>query len=417
MALRRTLWAIIGVMTVVIVVSSALTGWLLLRSQRAMPVGLVVFGADSRLRLLSESGVEQVLDEQLAAARFRFPATSPDGRQIVYVTQDDDALSLQRLDLATGARHELYRSAVNKPFNVAWSPDGRYVNFLLVSPSGLSVHLVPADGSAPAQLIATGKSSYYAWKRDSSALLLHLDGHALQGGHIDRFQPGMNRAEPLAGDPGLFQAPAWSLDGDSYYYVAQPPVNSANVSFSDVDSQIRRANANGGDTTLLVSEKQAFLRLARAPNSDQLAYVTTHIDQQGRLGAEELKLIDGDTGGAARAISRPDEHVTAFFWSPDGEKIAYLSHSSDGDPDTRRSWHVVDVDDGELHDYGSFTPSAAFADLQQFFDAYLFSFSPWSPDSHRLAFGADDGVYVLDITTGVSKRAADGLLGMWVGGR
>ena len=59
----------------------------------------------------------------------------------------------------------------------------------------------------------------------------------------------------------------------------------------------------------------------------------------------------------------------------------------------------------------------AFAGLQSFFDAYTFSFSPWSPDSSRIAYGAQDGVYVLDLAAGRAAKATDGALGMWVGGK
>ena len=73
--------------------------------------------------------------------------------------------------------------------------------------------------------------------------------------------------------------------------------------------------------------------------------------------------------------------------------------------------------DGAVRDFESFKPSAAFAGLQVYFDAYTFSFSPWSPDGSRIVYGADDGVYVLDVAAGRAFRAADGALGVWVGGK
>jgi hypothetical protein len=70
-----------------------------------------------------------------------------------------------------------------------------------------------------------------------------------------------------------------------------------------------------------------------------------------------------------------------------------------------------------VRDFETFKPSLAFIGLQVYFDAYTFSFSPWSPDGSRIAYGASDGVYVLDVAAGRAFKAGEGTIGMWVGGR
>jgi len=107
--------------------------------------------------------------------------------------------------------------------------------------------------------------------------------------------------------------------------------------------------------------------------------------------------------------------VTAFFWSPDGKRIAYLTLDTSGQP--ALAWHILAVDGGDVRDFAPFRPSKAFAELQVYFDAYTFSFSPWSPDGSRIAYGAEDGVYVLDVAAGRASKATDGTMGMWVGGK
>jgi TolB protein len=162
---------------------------------------------------------------------------------------------------------------------------------------------------------------------------------------------------------------------------------------------------------MLVREEKSDLRIIRAPNSDQIAYSI-----RGLEGFGALKLIDG-AGGAARLLSRQEDHVTAFFWSPDGMRIAYLTYADAYEHAGQRTWHIVDIASGTIHDLATFTPSAAFVGLQDFFDAYTFSFSPWSPESARLAYGAEDGVYVIDTAAGSATKQAEGALGMWVDGR
>ena len=78
---------------------------------------------------------------------------------------------------------------------------------------------------------------------------------------------------------------------------------------------------------------------------------------------------------------------------------------------------IVDITNGAIRDLATFQPSAAFVGLQDYFDAYTFSFSPWSPEGGQLAYGADDGVYIIDTAAGSATKKAEGALGMWLGGR
>jgi len=173
-----------------------------------------------------------------------------------------------------------------------------------------------------------------------------------------------------------------------------------------------RVTADGKRTLRRLRLRALEIEDAFLAPSDQIAYIARMIDKP-----EEgvLKLVDG-AGGQARMLSRPNENVTAFFWSPDGTRIAYLTQDGVFRPDGPRAWHIVDVADGAVRDFETFNPSPAFAALQIYFDAYTFSLSPWSPDGSRIVYGAQDGVYVLDVAAGRAFRASAGAIGMWVGG-
>ncbi len=409
MTIRRILWIAIPVLVIIVLAGAGALTWLVLNRRSAEPVRLVVMSDDHRVRLVEEDGAERVLAENALTQGYSFPATSPDGRRVAYVASEQDRSAIVLYDLISGERKEIYQSQANIPIDLAWSPDGKYIVFLIGRE--LTAQIVPTDGSKPAQLIAAGSPSFFAWSPDSATLLLHLGGHTVQGGQVSTFRPGQQQASPLLSDPGLFQAPAWSLDGSHFFYVAQPPITHAEPSIEDIKSDIMRVSADGKDSVMLVREEKADLRIIRAPNSDQIAYVIV-----GEQGFGPLKLIDG-VGGKLRILSREGEHVTAFFWSPNGQQIAYLTHDGEFTPDGERTWHIVDATSGAIRDFDSFRPSAAFAGLQVFFDAYTFSFSPWSPEGMRLAYGAEDGVYLIDLASGTIAKKADGTLGMWVGGR
>ena len=410
MTTRRLLLALVGILSVVVIVGGIAVATLAFTALRPpSEAETLVLGDDQRISLIQSNGQSRTIAEDASVDLFRYPTLAPDGQRIAYISQDAEGIALLSLDLRNGARTELYRSRDNPPLYAAWSPDGRNISFLTnVRTGGLGVHVVAADGSQPSELLGfSANSSYFAWQPDGSTILLHIGGSVFEDGRVARFRPGS--AEPLSElvDPGFFQAPAWSADGTQFYYVAQPPVDGP-VTPDVFESVLTRVAADGSGPEQLVSEKQAAMLFLRAPLSDDIAYVTA-----GAEGFGALKLVGAD--GALSTLSRPDERVPAFFWSPDGTQIAYLTVvTGGGNAAPTLNWHVVDRTSGVVNDLGSFTPSRAFVAMVSFFDAYAFSFDLWSPDSRRLIYGADDGVYVVEVSSGTVERHADGVLGMWV---
>ena len=77
--------------------------------------------------------------------------------------------------------------------------------------------------------------------------------------------------------------------------------------------------------------------------------------------------------------------LVAFFWSPDGKRIAYIT------ADTGKSqlvWHVAEVIGGQERVISTFAPTAHLDFLLDFFDQYALSMSFWSPDSRHLVYPA-----------------------------
>lgn len=414
MVTRRTLVTLIGALTGFICFAglalAGLAGWAYWRATGPDPLAqsLLVLDGERRLKLLDAAGVSRTLAEDASAELFHYPGTAPDGRRIVYIGREGAETLLLSLDLASGQRIELYRSQESPPLYATWSPDGRYVSFLSNQRGGgLGTYIVPSDGTRPAELLGLSPStSYFAWRPDSSSLLLHTGGGNGVRGRVATFAPG--QAEPLSqlDDPGFFQAPAWSVDGVDFFYVAQPDPGGP-LTAERIESRLTRVPARGGPPQVLASEAQAAILFSRAPRNDDLAYTTV-----GPGGFGALKVVTAN--GSARTLSRADEAVAAFFWSPDGARIAYLSVvRAQGQP-AQFNWHVVRASGGVVRDLGSFTPSPAFAALINFFDAYALALDLWSPDGRALVFASDEGVFALDVASGTRERRADGVLGLWV---
>jgi dipeptidyl aminopeptidase/acylaminoacyl peptidase len=278
MTVRRLLWVAIPLLLLIVLVGAAGLAWLVLRA-RTPPIRLVAVGPDTSVRLLGDSGERLLASDANNAGElsYAFPTPAPDGRRLAYVAMDASGAAIVHLDLASGERRELYRSSENVPFDLAWSPDGKYLVFLAGSPLG--VQIVPGDGSKPARTVTTGQPAYFAWSPDGSVLLLHMGGHRLDKGQIVAYQADSERADTLLSDPGLFQAPAWARDGKHFFYAAQPAIDKPEPVLEDISSNIVRVTADGKEPTTLATEKQAFIWMVRAPNSDRIAYIAQPIGQ------------------------------------------------------------------------------------------------------------------------------------------
>ena len=367
---------------------------------------LLLISSDGRLRLRDPAGGERVLANDMSTDFFRYPSPAPDGDHLAYIASDSRGYALYNIDLTSGERLELYRSSADLPHWFVWSPDSRYIALLLtLSTGGLSAHLIYSDGSQPSEFIAPGNPSYFAWAPDSSALFLHIGGSVFEGGAMLVYRPGGLSPTTVFEDPGLFfRTPAWSVDSRHIFYVSQKEVVGRPTA-EDIESALTIAEPDGSGARTLVSEPGAAIFFSRAPNSDSIAYINIK-----RGGGARLELFDEAFGGSLQ-LSGGDQQVSGFFWSPDGSSIAYLTFAS---RDGSLIWNVVDVTTGARHELVTFEPSPSFAALLNFFDAYAISLNLWNTDSTKLTYAATDGVYVLDVASGTTSRAVDGILGMWI---
>jgi TolB protein len=145
-----------------------------------------------------------------------------------------------------------------------------------------------------------------------------------------------------------------------------------------------------------------------------------------------LYALDADGGAPRRLV---DESHEAFFWSPDGARIAYLTARTGSDVEGRAPqmpgsraegpaaprieqsatsitlvWNVVDVASGRTTALASFRPTGHFLAVVPFFDQYAQSITFWSPDSRYLLLagrplGRESAIYRID-TQARSERLA-----------
>jgi TolB protein len=361
---------------------------------------------------------------------FQFPAWSPDSTRVAAVATGPDGgrLVVMNDEGEPGAPpDELYRSFDERPFYLYWSPDGQQISFLANHPEGIGLHLADVAGSNATRLFTVGQPVYWDWA-DPGRMLLHTGfvGDNARLAYLD--SNGDDSGENIA-RPGYFQAPGVSASGRYW-------------SFAAVDE--------GGDRSIVVQDSQGathteqphegLAAMSWSPADDLLAYVSPEVRTTVFFGP--LRLLIAQNGSVEVLSSRL---VLAFFWSPDGQSIAYFTVGQAENPGTNASlgpsrvaarqaqqsiipalqdegieldlW-VADVASGDSRHLLTFRPTRIFlTQFLPFFDQYALSHRLWSPDSAALTLPVVSSnapeIVVVSALTGEATAIAGGIMAFW----
>lgn len=328
---------------------------------------------------------------------FQFPAWSPDGSQIAAIGSKFNgggvyALSEIENEAESANLEELYFSSPQNPFYLYWSPDSQQISFLANKPSaGLGLNLLDVADAASNRVIATGSPVYWNWTQNSREILLHSDTQN-EARLVLIDQEGRDLV-PEIPSPGYFQTPGISSNGRYWAFSQLKDGNTSWLVIQDNQSGKRYEERHAG-----------LLALSWSPNADKLAYISSSLDDNSNAWGP-LRLHDTETA-ETRILS--SDLVLAFFWSPDGEKIAMLTapfsqgfeneqqvknhkspQSAKINP-VQQNPHqfklsVINVNSGAGLQIAEILPSITFmTQFIPFFDQYALSHRLWSPSSDAL---------------------------------
>ncbi len=318
------------------------------------------------------------------AERLQFPAWSPDGNKLAAIGADANGGFVRIYDEALKAT-EVYRSSQQPPFYLYWSPDSSKLGFLANHPTGIALHV--ASETQDAYLLMTGAPYYWDWFNNSDDIFIHsgfTGPTARLGFSSTREASFIDNLAP----PGRFQSPGISHDERFLAYAELHPTRGPQVvveSRRDLDSEPSRREV----------QHRGLAALSWSPSANLLAIMSPEQDSPHFYGS--LRLLDAETG-LLETLSR--NLSIAYFWSPDGRYLAYLSPAGQSSPSIGDSnlqtiqqrdtlaleLYIIDLNTGSEDLLSIFIPSPLFlAQFLPFFDQYALSHRIWSPTSDALA--------------------------------
>jgi TolB protein len=356
---------------------------------------------------------------------YQFPAWSPTNNRLAAIGIGSEGGGVFTLQDRAGAEPtRLYQDQIASPIYLYWAPDGEKVGFLANIAGGLGLQVASTDGAQLWQL-ATGSPLYWQWLSGSERVLVH-SGVGSRG-EIAFYSAAGREGEPLA-EPGLFNVPGVSAGGR---YLA----------YAEVDGSATRVVLRGkGPNNAQLRREVRYEGLAAfswSPAAEQLAIMSPRAAARFPYGP--IHLLDAETGELTPLV---EATAVAFFWSPDGRHIAYLTPFRRGggqiaaaseaisalrvggggaqqvqDEPLLLELRVVEVASGRDRLLSAFSPTALFLDqFLPFFDQYALSHSLWSPNSDALVLpmlGESGPQVVVVPLTGEARAIAEGEMPFW----
>ncbi len=379
------------------------------------------------------SGLRRISPEE---GVYTWPTWSPDASKLVYsgVVEDAggdstivlfsssaDSIGPEELHVGEqGVAGLLAEGVVHYPL---WSPDSTRVAFIAFTSRGLSLFIDDVTDAAEPEFVLDRGPLWMSWSPDSQYLLVHrAEDHFLVNTQEDA------QVEQLSVKAVGYRVPAW-----------KPPGSTVTLAAGEERGRYAILNANVVADGLDQPQPITFLREIGLPLTPAFLWSPTG----------ELLALSGSTR-VMRYLGRPilayrdllvfsetqstqetliQENVIAYFWSPDGSRLAYVAPS---DKDGALRWAVLDAKTGERWPLVDFIPSRDQLTLFEFFDQYAYSHSPWSPDSRSLVFAgelsdraasvsatsviADQHPEIIVVDTDpdpLTQTIADGILGFW----
>ena len=243
-----------------------------------------------------------------------FPTWSPDGKFMVYQYTDlYDTVGkngLWRISPdGTGAK-QIFKGLAEHP---NWSPDGRFIVF--DADTGQSIQMIQAEGGEPVSFlpdtIQINKGGLPCWSPDASQIAFKDSMYSLCIYHMNT-----KKVSRIFHKEGMLLLPGcWSQDGKFVLFSIKDRQSGK--------STIWKISPDGKRRIQITKHHENFYRyLSLSPDGTLLAYGV----MKGRYTG--LYIMPAEGGISIPLAVTPNGHNEGASWSPDGQKIAFISTRS-----------------------------------------------------------------------------------------
>ncbi|MEZ4861869.1 MAG: hypothetical protein R3C14_11190 [Caldilineaceae bacterium] len=289
------------------------------------------------------------------------------------------------------------------PFYLYWSPDDTKVaylsNWLGKRGQTIALRIVNvAGGGADVTTIGWGQPFYFAWSPTGEQLITHAANR-----RVALVTLATGEMTVLTDSSANFAVPQWNAAANKLVYVTNS-AGAPRLVLTDVEGENEQLVANvKQDNTVSFGLNSTGAKLAFIETSALIGF--------NSFGP--LFLYDLEQDEYEQLATEP---VVAFFWSPDGQSLLFLT----AEAEPRHPWLRINIWDGAtVRQYNRFIPSGTFLrDYLRFADQYMQSMRFWAPDSSAFVYAGQSedgamGVWVQALDDDSPHRVAEGVLATW----
>jgi Tol biopolymer transport system component len=293
--------------------------------------------AISAILLLPSLSVIQINQSAWAGT---FPG--PNG-QIAFVSDRDDAV-FQELYTMTDNGDDVTRLTDNDASDLhpSWSPDGEKLAFVRGLEGQIEIFVMDADGSNPTRLTNNNADDTNpSWSPDGEKIAFASDR---DDGNWDIYvmdaDDGSDVIRLTDNDEIIDWEPSWSPDGEKIAFVSDRDTTVDVDEPGDITAIYTMDADDGSDVTRLTDNNEARHEVPNwSPDGEKIAFVSDEDD-----GGSQIYTMNADDGSDVTRLTEDDDAANLDpSWSPDGEMIAF---SSDRDEDGNLDIYYMDAGDG-----------------------------------------------------------------------
>ncbi|MEM9562249.1 MAG: hypothetical protein AAGA93_06520 [Actinomycetota bacterium] len=276
-------------------------------------------------------------------------------------------------------------------FYLQWSADDTRLAYLRSAAQPGQVEFGLIDPGDPAEPVAQDTPFFLSWSPAAaeSGVLAHVAQN-----RVELHTPGAAEPRIVLDQGSDYSAPAW-VDGERALVVA----DEALALVSLVDGSVEQLVPMDVPVRFVVSpdgRRVAYRRLTESNQGPLTASLTIADSATSTDEDSSLVVLDLETG-ESEVVG--DDTATAWEWSPDGSRLAWLSVRTSGR--LLGSWNFWSADGQQpaTDRTVEFALTRKYAEVYlPFFAQYTHSVTGWAPDSNAFAFpgliGDERGVWV-----------------------